>query len=222
MTTKSLGELGEILFTAQAALRGFSVAVPCGETQQYDRIVDNGNRCLRVQIKTTSGTTFPGTYTVDCTHRASKSRSLGKKKVAYNEDEIDFLVIYVLPENTWYIPVKALRGRQCLTIRVAESPNPGNSAPYKEAWSLLWEGGNMEKARTGLIDSLLASAEVPEWRLDDVASEFICEATGPGRIEFRVWTASEPPTPEAVARILGTLLGESPGVPVRAGEMGFA
>src|SRR5271165_7030755 len=131
MTTKSLGALGEILFTAQAALRGFSVAVPIGETQRYDRIVDNGNHCLRVQVKTTSGTTQPGIYSVDCTHRASKARSKGKKKVAYTKDEIDFLVIFVFPEDTWYIiPVEALRGRLILTIRVAESPKPGNMEAY--------------------------------------------------------------------------------------------
>ncbi len=219
MTTKTLGELGEILFTAQAALRGFSVADPCGETQQYDRIVDNGNRCLRVQIKTTSGTTCPGIYYIDSTHRASKAQAKGKNKVAYTKDEIDFLVIYVLPEETWYIiPVEALRGRLCLTIRVADSPQPGNLEAYKEAWPLLWEGGKMEKAATGLIDSLNASGK----DIEDVAEEFTCEVTGPNTLDFRVWTAGNRPTPEAITRILGVLLNESNCVPVLAGEMGFA
>ena len=101
--------------------------------------------------------------------------------------------------------------------------NRGNLAQYEGAWHLLWEGGRKEKARSGVVD-LMASAEVPK----GVAREFTCEATelaanDSGILKgFRVWTAGEPPTQEAIARILGVMLGERTTVPVRAGEMGSA
>jgi hypothetical protein len=114
--------------------------------------------------------------------------------------------------------VEAVRARLCLTIREAGSPRPGNLEAYKEAWPLLWEGGKMAKAATGLIDCLNASGKV----LEDVAEEFTCLATGSSSVEFRVWTAGGPPAPDAVARILTVLLNASPAFKIHAGEMGVA
>jgi hypothetical protein len=220
---KKLGELGELAFSLQAAMQGFTVALSCGDTEAYDFLVDNGRRCWRVQVKTTGPPQDGNLYYVNCGHRAAVARPTGDRTVPYGKGEIDFMVLYVFPEDTWYIvPWKALCGRLSLTIHSARSANRGNLAEYKGAWDLLWAGGKKEKARSGMMDSMARTEG-----LEEVVAEFMCEATGASRVEFRVWTSGEPPAPDAIARILNVLVAgdaddESRVVPVRAGEMGFA
>jgi hypothetical protein len=51
--TKRTGELAEAAFLFKAQLLGFHLAKPWGDSERYDFIIDNGQRCLRVQVKCT-------------------------------------------------------------------------------------------------------------------------------------------------------------------------
>jgi len=222
-----LGQIGEMAFTLQATMLGFTVAEPCGAPEVYDRLVDNGNRCWRVQVKTTKEADDQGIYFVDCGHNGITADGRKSRHARYRDDEIDFLVVYVFPENRWYvIPWKALQGRSGLAIHSERSQRPnrnrGNLAQYEEAWHLLWEGGKKEKAQTGVVD-LMAFAEEPGEAAGDSIREFVCGVLKDGAMErFRMWTAGEPPTPETVGRFLNAMFGGGKSIRVGSGEMGRA
>jgi hypothetical protein len=129
--TKRRGELAETAFLHRATELGFHVSKPYGDSDRYDFIVDNGRALLRVQVKSTS-TVSNGLYHVNAGRRSTSG------PVPYHPSQVDYLAIYVFPENTWYIlPVTILAGRVSLLLYPRHHPKPGLYAPYREAWRLL-------------------------------------------------------------------------------------
>ena len=54
--------------------------------------------------------------------------------------EIDFIAVYIIPEDTWYIlPVREVENRLMLLFRPKGYPRPDPYAHYREAWHLLRE-----------------------------------------------------------------------------------
>jgi hypothetical protein len=54
----------------------------------------------------------------------------------YSADEIDFLVAYIFPENTWYVlPVREVENHKSLCV----TPGSKHSRyeQYREAWKLM-------------------------------------------------------------------------------------
>jgi hypothetical protein len=121
---KRRGEAVEAVFLGKASLLGFIVAKPWGESHRYDLVVDSG-RLLRIQVK--------------CTTYSRRSRyclSLKNNGLVYTAADIDFLVVYILPKDIWYLlPVEMVAGKSGLELA------PGIAAsmyePYREAWCLL-------------------------------------------------------------------------------------
>ena len=61
-----------------------------------------------------------------------------RKNVPYKEGEIDFLVIYVHPEQTFYIlSQKSLAGRVALSVPSTRRKSLGPFAQHHERWDLL-------------------------------------------------------------------------------------
>src|SRR5580692_8569340 len=103
-TRKRMGEQAEAAFLNKATSLGLSVAKPWGDSDRYDLIVDSGRRLWRVQVKSTR---YMGERRFSITARGCTA--------AYTEDEIDFLAVYIVPLDLWYvIPVKAFALRKCL------------------------------------------------------------------------------------------------------------
>lgn len=128
MNTKVRGAVGELAFTLKAASLGFGVSKPHADTERYDFIVDSGKRLSRVQVKS-SCSARRGGY--------SASGSWGNHSV-YNRHDIDFLVVYIIPRNIWYvIPVSAIRASACLTFYPDGCTWGGRFEVYREAWHLL-------------------------------------------------------------------------------------
>jgi len=58
----------------------------------------------------------------------------------YTESEIDFVAVYIVLEETWYIlPVREVLQRQSLLFRPKGYPRRDPYAYYREAWHLLRE-----------------------------------------------------------------------------------
>jgi hypothetical protein len=67
-------------------------------------------------------------------------KATGNRDRPYSADEIDFLVAYIFPEDTWYVfPVALIENRTVLCIR------PGSKRSwheqYREAWKLMGPAG---------------------------------------------------------------------------------
>jgi hypothetical protein len=74
-------------------------------------------------------------------------KATGNRDRPYSADEIDFLVAYIFPEDTWYVfPVAIIENRTVLCIR------PGSKRswlePYREAWKLRGPAGVEPAAET--------------------------------------------------------------------------
>jgi len=134
-TFKQRGELAEMRFMLKAAGLGFGVAKPWGDSERYDFILDSGNRCWRVQVKSTY---VPRThsYTVH-----SQGGCDGNYK-GYTAEQIDMLVAYIVAEDVWYvIPVAAFVPRTMLLFYPSgcKKRNSGMYEQYREAWDLMKE-----------------------------------------------------------------------------------
>ena len=129
-TRKRFGEHSEAAFLERATYEGFGVAKPWGDSDRYDFILDSGHRLWRVQVKSTSNF-HDNAYHVNC------GRRLNQSAVPYKKSQIDFLVVYVVPEETWYIiPVADLERRVSLLLYPKNNPKRGLYGKFREAWHL--------------------------------------------------------------------------------------
>src|SRR5690242_6769882 len=90
-THKDEGELAELAFLHKAARLGFGVAKPYGDSERYDFILDSGERFWRVQVKSVYART------------RYHARSGHGEQAVYTAEEIDFLVVYVVAHDAWYV-----------------------------------------------------------------------------------------------------------------------
>jgi hypothetical protein len=125
-TYKQRGEWVELLFMTRAAKRGYVVSKPWGDSARYDVGIEQDGRFKRVQVKGT-----------DCREGNGYHCHLANGELkGYTVKEVDYLAIYVLREDIWYIfPAKRLMGQSSVMV----SPHDEGSvhARHKEAWELL-------------------------------------------------------------------------------------
>ena len=124
---KERGEWAELCFMARAAGMGMGVLKPYGDSRLYDVAVEDGGRILRVQVKSTIHSPWPGEYSVHL---------VGPKRKKYPKGSVDFFAVFVIPVDEWYIIPYEATGRR-LTLQFT----PGSEQPkwerYLEAWELL-------------------------------------------------------------------------------------
>jgi hypothetical protein len=121
---KQRGEWAELRFMARASEHGLSISKPWGDSCRYDVIVGHAGEFLRVQVKSTT-----------CRKRNSYAYHVNGR--AYTREQIDFLAVYIIPKNIWYIfPVEVIS--KC-TRNMILSPHMKVSkhGAYIEAWHLL-------------------------------------------------------------------------------------
>jgi hypothetical protein len=136
-TTKCRGELSEHAFVYKAASLGFGVAKPYGEGEQFDFILisrdwPEGDKLWRVQVKSTRA--FMGDL-----YRAMAQRRRRGRWVTYLPTEIDFIVVHVVPEDSWFVlPIREILGTMNLLFSPKDRrPQKGKLDHYREAWHLL-------------------------------------------------------------------------------------
>jgi len=125
------GDLSEAAFVYKAISLGLVVARPHGNMHPYDFIVDGGSGLWRIQVKSCASLKG-GFYPVRICHRKDGVA------IPYTESEIDFVVGYIIPEQTCYIlPIREMLGRTSISFRPREFPGLHAFAHYREAWHLL-------------------------------------------------------------------------------------
>ena len=135
------GLIGEADFRTNCLLHDLKVADPCGAYDAFDTLVGKLRPFWRAQIKTTANLSRHKAYHVGV---ARRTRIRGIRGTAvYSPDEVDFICIYLVPEDTWYIvPIEVVDGRLALTIHAHDHPKIGPWVPYREAWHLLAQTGD--------------------------------------------------------------------------------
>lgn len=140
--TKRKGELSELAFVYKAVSMGFGVAKPYGDSERFDFIVSSGRRLWRVQVKSTYKRGKHG-Y---CVH-AYGNRNRGTEM--YTPEEIDFIAVYLVPEDAWYlVPIDAVGGRSSLFFYPQGSQRGlCRYEMYREAWWLMKAKSRMSAAK---------------------------------------------------------------------------
>jgi hypothetical protein len=100
--TNRRGEVGEVAFVHKAMRHGFVVARPYGQDRRYDFMVEGGHKIWRVQVKT-CGTLNDRLFRVNIRCKTNRVEH------AYAESEVDFVAVYIMLEETWYVlPIPAV------------------------------------------------------------------------------------------------------------------
>lgn len=103
---KLRGEWAELRFMAAAAEHGLHVTKPWGDTLQYDFVVESGAQFEPVQVKSTGFKTHAG---YSCAMRRCRG--------PYGDDPFDYLVVYLVPIDIWYIiPEQVVHGQQSFLL----------------------------------------------------------------------------------------------------------
>ena len=114
-TKKDKGYLAEMAFATKAMSLGFNVCKPLGETPGFDFVLENGRAVHKVQVKS-GWVEWHGGYPVKI--------SSGTR--AYRRDDTDFIVVYIVPEDAWYVmPIEAV----CEGGAGVKSRHPERGAP---------------------------------------------------------------------------------------------
>ena len=126
LTRKQRGEMAEAAFLAKAAGLGFRVSKPWGESSRYDLIVDNGQKLLRVQVKSAHRAGEYGGYTF---------HAHGNTACVYRSSEIDLLAAYVVPVEAWYLfPVEEFRKYKSMKLFPSSRRRRSKFEKFREAW----------------------------------------------------------------------------------------
>lgn len=121
---KRRGERVELRFMAAAAENDMNVTRPWGDSAQYDFIVEHQARFLRIQVKSTQ---FFDRGCYPCAVKGSHW--------PYADNAFDFLAVYILPEDLWYIiPARFARPGQ---RRSSPAVSDSKYARYLGAWELM-------------------------------------------------------------------------------------
>ena len=105
---KQQGDTAELRFMLLNHELGYTVSKPFGDNAKYDLIVDTGNNLERIQVKSTRRKeTSSG---MDCYNCLVCSGADSKQQ--YSDKDIDYIAIYVIPEDAWYkIPIAEVKGK---------------------------------------------------------------------------------------------------------------
>ena len=125
---KLRGEWAELCFMARAAEWGLQVSKPWGETSRYDFAVEYKGRFVRVQVKSTM---FKDRGGYSCSVRGCRG--------PYEGNPFDFVAVYIIPEDLWYIiPAGEIEGQG--SVALYPQLKKSKYAKYKEAWQRLKAG----------------------------------------------------------------------------------
>jgi len=116
--SKTKGDLGEAIIMADAAKKGYKVAIPIGDDWDYDLIVLRNKKLERIQCKYVESK--DGLMIVPC-----RSKSTGGRVKKYTEQMIEWLAIYdKTTDKCYYIPADLLGQGKCnLNLRFLKTKN---------------------------------------------------------------------------------------------------
>lgn len=129
------GAIGEATFIRRCLEQGLHPNIPYEDILAYDVIVEGHKRSMRVQVKASTAhrkaSKYTAKYRVDCRKCFIKNNA----KRRYTKEDTDFLAIYLMEDDIFYIiPVEDFKG---FTAVIYPYEQKGKYKKYQEAWHLL-------------------------------------------------------------------------------------
>ena len=115
---KAIGELSEAAAVYHLVRAGYDVARPLGDNARYDLILEDGDRLLRVQVKTGRLNARGSVFFPTCSSQAHRGRGYSSYR-----GQCELFAVYC-PEldETYLVPVAGTGSRGC-SLRVRPSKN---------------------------------------------------------------------------------------------------
>lgn len=109
--SKKKGDAGLGAAIAHFTLMGLCVCVPLTDSQDYDLVVDVGDKLARVQVKTTAYKNDAGNYSVSLSMKGGNSKA---NFVHRRGDEMVYDYLFILTESgsTYLIPREVFAGHR--------------------------------------------------------------------------------------------------------------
>lgn len=103
LDTKAKGNLTELQCITSFVKAGYKVSIPFGEDSRYDFIADDGERLLKIQVKTCK---LRKNHTITFKTESIRGAVQGKPRVVpYTKDEIDYFATFFDGE-CYVVPVE--------------------------------------------------------------------------------------------------------------------
>lgn len=119
VNSKKQGDTGMGFAIAYFCKLGWTVSIPITDSQDYDLVVDNGERLLKVQVKTSKYKTKHGIYQVSL-KTCGGNRSCQKIK-NFDKNSSDLLFVLLENGNVYLIPREEIKTNT--TINLGENMN---------------------------------------------------------------------------------------------------
>ena len=108
------GEIGLAIAISWFGRTGYAVLLPLCDNQPYDLVVDDGERLLRVDVKTTTRRTRGGAFYVDL-RTTGGNRSIYTSR-PFDPHHVEVLFIVTGAGDAYLVPSAELRGRNSITF----------------------------------------------------------------------------------------------------------
>jgi hypothetical protein len=121
MNAKSKGEKGQRIVIGELAKFDIDIAIPLSDNLPFDLIVVFPNKLFKVQVKTSSYSTNPGSICFGLSSNNWHAKTTKK----YTEDDCDVMICCDL-ENVYLLLPEHFANRKAFSIRKTESKNKQN------------------------------------------------------------------------------------------------
>lgn len=177
---KAIGEASEAAVVYHLTRAGYDLAKPLGDNARYDLLIEDGDRFLRVQVKTGRLRSDGSILFPTCSSQAHRGRGYQ----AYHGQCELFAVFCPETDETYLVPVDAAGMRSC-SLRVRPT---GNRQARRVRWAADYRVGVVD-VRALLTVTAESSASSPAAR-----------STRRPSAESRKPTSAAPPAESAAAR----------------------
>src|SRR3989338_4625665 len=137
--TKLCSDIAESAVVTELLKRGFRVLRPVGDRLPYDPAINQGNRLVRIQVKSSWYEPAKGLYTVDA--RRTKTNRRRMVRARYTAKDFDFAIPHIPNEDVYYImPIVAFTAYRSGISLVEDHKRQRKprSWQYRERWDLLF------------------------------------------------------------------------------------
>lgn len=129
INSKKRGDIGVGYAIAWASSKGFTVSIPLSDSQDYDLVIDDGSKLIRVQVKTVS-CKRNGYYVVNLRVMGGNRSGSGKNKTI-NPEKVDLIFILTMDGDMYAIPThdemprsNMLLGKKYESYKIEFNPPP--------------------------------------------------------------------------------------------------
>ena len=143
-TNKQKGNAGLAAAIGYYGLQGYTISIPLNDTQDYDLIIDNGEKLLKVQVKATGQRSEYGYSIVSI---CSTGGTKGKVYKTLIDTNIDILFIFTELQEIYEIPFEDITATKSLNL-----------------------GPDRQKYRVDTINTTYAHKEIPKKHCQDCGS----------------------------------------------------